>query len=59
MPEPSAEQLESLLRRETAMPAKDIARFVQLLTRDRRVRLSEMDRRFAQRALARCRRVKP
>jgi len=56
--EPSADELRALLKRATKMSADDIERVLRLHRRGRRVRLSEMDRRFAQRALARCRRTR-
>lgn len=54
--DPSSEELRALLERATSMTAEDIRKVVRLHRRGRRVRLSEMDRRFAQRALSRLRR---
>jgi hypothetical protein len=56
--DPSVDELRSLLQRATKMSEEDIARVLRLHRRGRRVRLSEMDRRFAARALDRCRRAR-
>jgi hypothetical protein len=51
---PTAEQLRLLLERGTDMPAAEIDRVVRSYRRPRLARLTDLDREFARRVLARC-----